>query len=275
MSGDAASAQAPVSVITPCYRCASVLPRAIDSVLAQTMLPAELILVDDASDDAGATRAAIEAAQRRVQDRIVVKTRFLKHNGGPGTARNAAWEEAAQPLIAFLDADDAWHPRKLVIQTQFMQQQPDAALSGHKTFIARDAASFTVLQETWRNGRVDGTAMLIRNRLPTRSVMLRSAVPLRFAEGKRASEDYLLWLRLVLTGRQAWFLDLPLACSFKEHFGAAGLTRSLWRMELGELDTYRRLRREGLVSAWTLPVLYGWSFTKFASRIATVALRAK
>ena len=80
---------APVSVVIPCYRCAATIKRAVQSVLAQTVLPAEIILVDDFSDDAGQTLGALHEMQR-LDARLPIRLISLRQNGGPGTARNAA-----------------------------------------------------------------------------------------------------------------------------------------------------------------------------------------
>ena len=53
--------KAPVSVIIPCYRCANTIKRALDSIMAQTLLPEEIILVDDFSNDQNETVALLES----------------------------------------------------------------------------------------------------------------------------------------------------------------------------------------------------------------------
>ena len=266
---------APVSVVIPCYRCADTLPRAVESVWAQTRRPAELVLVDDASPDGGATRSAIESVRATAPSGIEVKTVWLQRNAGPGGARNAGWDATSQRFVAFLDADDAWHPRKLEIQTALMLEDSSITLSGHGTFLAAEGKPFPALREHWTVMPVSPAQLLVRNLLPTRTVMLRRDVTLRFEEAKRYSEDYHLWLRLVLSGELAHRIELPLACSFKPDFGAAGLSSRLWEMEKGELDTYARLRRGGLLSPWTFPGVAALSLLKYSVRSAQARLRRR
>ncbi|HEX6457342.1 MAG TPA: glycosyltransferase family 2 protein [Thermoleophilaceae bacterium] len=96
----AAPAVAPVSVVIPAYNRADALRRALESVLAQRLRPAEIIVVDDASSDR--TGAVAEEMGARV----------IRHerNLGEGAARNTAIAAATQPWLALLDSDDEWLP---------------------------------------------------------------------------------------------------------------------------------------------------------------------
>src|SRR5699024_8519197 len=100
---------APVSVIIPCYRCADVISRAIESLSGQSWLPKEVILIDDASDD-----NTLEALHKLQTEHKAgwIRVHSMSKNGGPGVARNMGWDLAAENYIAFLDSDDIWHPRK-------------------------------------------------------------------------------------------------------------------------------------------------------------------
>ena len=99
-------------MVVPCYRCAATIERAIASVAAQTQRPQEVILVDDASGDE--TLQQLYSLQSQYGEWIKVVA--LTTNVGAASARNAGWNVATQPYIAFLDSDDAWHPQKVAIQ---------------------------------------------------------------------------------------------------------------------------------------------------------------
>ena len=254
-----------VSVIIPCYNCASTLARAVNSVAMQSRLPEQVILVNDASPDAGATLAVMADMQRQYSHLNIVAI-DLSVNGGPGVARNAGWDAATQDYVAFLDSDDAWHPAKLQKQLAWMLSHPEVALTGH---YSRQKSS----PPTWDDAltenarRIRLPKLLLSNCFPTRSVMLLRSLSVRFDLDKRYAEDYLLWLRIICSGEQLWFIQETLACSFKADFGEAGMTQNLWRMETGELDAYIRL-----VKAETLPLLFllpifPWSIFKFFIRI--------
>jgi len=254
-----------ISVIIPCYCCESTLSRALESVYRQTLRPDQVILINDASPDHGATLQAMQACRQHYAG-LNIDIIDLAENVGPGEARNAGWEIATQEYLAFLDADDAWHPDKLRLQSEWMLAHPGAAMSGHRC-VQVDRMPATPLEPQYASHRVSLLQLLFSNRFPTRSVMLQRALPLRFLKKKRYAEDYLLWLQISCAGHHMVFLEAPLAYSFKADYGAAGMTQSLWRMECGELDTYTQLARSGALSYLALVVFLPWSLLKFLVRI--------
>jgi len=261
---------APVSVIIPCYNCTDTLERAISSIAAQTLRPAETLLVDDASTDG--TPQTIHAVREKYGvDWIHAIT--LKENAGPATARNAAWNVASQPYIAFLDADDAWCVNKIEVQWAFMSAHPDVALSAHAYRLYQlgerintglDAGSFRMLTSR---------LILLSNRVATRTVMLRRDLPYRFKEGKRYAEDYLLWLQIACDDGKVALLSGELAYVYKAAFGEAGLSARLWKMEQGELSTLWQLVKEGRLPRDTALLFSIYSFLKYLRRSAITYLR--
>lgn len=268
-----------ISVIIPCYRCGETIERALASVLAQTLRPAEIVLIDDASPDDGETLSSLRAWGDRIADEvpeIAVQVIGLQRNVGPGGARNAGWEQASSRYLAFLDADDAWHPQKLETQYGWMSEHPECALSGHGSALAEAGPS---TEETHEGEPVVRPCklrpMLFRNALLTRSVMVQRDVPLRFVAGKRYSEDYLLWLQLLASGVQAVVLERVLAYSFKHDYGAGGLSADLWRMECGELENFRLLYKAQAIG-WSVYLAASlFSLLKYLKRVVVVAGRFK
>ncbi len=97
-----------VSVLIPAYNVAGYLDESVGSALAQDV-EVEVIIVDDCSNDDGATAAAI----RRLEADPRVRGFRLPVNGGPSAARNKALDEARGEWVAFLDADDWFGPERL------------------------------------------------------------------------------------------------------------------------------------------------------------------
>jgi glycosyltransferase involved in cell wall biosynthesis len=120
-----------VSVMIGVYNGAPYLGEAIDSVLAQTHRPLELIVVDDGSED-----ETPQIAQRYGDALRYVRQR----RGGMAAARNRAVEEADGSYFAFLDADDRFPPEKLERQLAVFDEQPELdVVFGHVTeFLSPD-----------------------------------------------------------------------------------------------------------------------------------------
>ena len=96
-----------VSVIIPNYNYGRFLAQAIDSVLAQSYPRVELLVVDDGSTD----------GSRGIEPRYGRRLRWITQpRHGVSAARNRGVAESRGELVAFLDADDAWHPEKLARQ---------------------------------------------------------------------------------------------------------------------------------------------------------------
>lgn len=251
---------APVSVIIPCYRCSETVERALHSALSQTLRPAEVLLVDDASGD-GSLDLLYHLEKLHAPG---VKVILLAKNSGPGLARNAGWEAAAQPWLAFLDADDAWHPRKLELQWNWLESHPEVALCGHASQFSTGRIDFPVTDRPLAT-RLSARQMLVSNRLPTRSVMLRRDLPFRFSN-RRFSEDYLLWLEIIYAGYPAYRLDAPLAYCFRPDFSPGGVSGMLWQHEKGEISVLRTLRKAGKMGWIAFSLAVAWSYVKFLRR---------
>ncbi len=259
---------ADVSVVVPCYRCESTVRRAVMSVAAQTLRPRELILVDDASGDG--TLEVLYAVQRELGGWVQVLS--LPSNAGAASARNAGWDHATQPYIAFLDADDAWHVQKIEIQFAYLQAHPEVVLCGH---LCRQLPAETSGPLQWpvADGPVQvvtWAALLMRHQFVTPSVMLRRTITQRFAPGLRHMEDYRLWLDIVGQGMAVVKLQVELAAVFKAVYGASGLSANMWAMERAELANYQYFYHRGKISWMQLRLLQVYSLTKYVRRLLLV-----
>lgn len=260
----------PVSVVVPCYRCAQTIERAVASVAAQTNLPMELILVDDGSADE--TRAVLHDLLSRYQLGWI-KLVLLEQNVGAASARNAGWAVATQPYVAFLDADDAWHPRKIEIQHDFMHANPDVVLCGHEYRILRDSEECLGQVSSESEVSIGPLRLLLSNPFVTPSAMVKSGIDFRFLPGKRYTDDHLLWMEIVLAGMRVVRLSAPLALINKALYGEAGLSSHMWAMEKSELYNYWYLhetRRIGLTATMALVV---FSLAKYFRRILVIGVR--
>ena len=254
----------PVSVVMPCYRCAQTVARAVASVAAQTAMPAELILVEDGSADD--TRPALQALRDRYPTGWI-RLVLMDQNVGAASARNAGWDVACQPHIAFLDADDAWHPRKLEIQHAFMQAHPDVVLSGHGFRMLKESVLPDWPVMPGRFERIGKWALMRSNQFVTPSVMVRRDVGQRFVEKQRYMEDHMLWLKIICSGGRIVKLTVDLAAIYKEPFGITGLSAQVWLMERSDLGNYRRLYQGHYITGFQFSALGSYSLLKYARRL--------
>ena len=262
----------PVSVIIPSFNCEGTIGRALNSVSQQTWLPREVIVVDDGSTDQTLSRL------QKIRESLGlswIKVLELGENRGPGAARNIGWDAAKEPYVTFLDSDDSWHPSKIEIQLKYMQDNLDVAITGHGSSWLRGGDTPSPLPSHYAIKPITKRIMLVSNRWSTPAVMLKSDLDFRFEPTKRHSEDYLLWLQIICGGYKAMHIELDMAYLHKASYGSRGLSSQLWPMEKGELDTYKRLSKDKLISWPTVVTLDAFSMAKYVRRIIISKLRKR
>lgn len=263
----------PVSVIIPCYKCDLTLGRAISSIVSQSIPPSEVIVVIDGDGGENIDEVLLQAKKLLDSKGIRLKVLRLPHNVGPGAARNRGWEQAEEDYVAFLDADDAWHPEKLAKQVTLMISRR-MSFSAHNISVmnSEEQVPPELVPRSIPIKRVPAWKLLLANRFSTPTVVLSRSLKHRFKE-KGLAEDYYLWLKLALSGTEMYFLDVDLAFLFKERWGEGGMSARLWRMQKGELDTLWRLSRERFYPGVLFPVLAIWSLVKFGRRLVVWTLK--
>src|SRR5262245_10328005 len=105
-----------ISCIVPVFNGERYLRESLDSILAQTYSPLEIIVVDDGSQDSTPEVVASYGSQ------ILY---FRQENAGPAVARNRGLELSQGEFIAFIDADDYWHQEKLMCQMSLLEARPE------------------------------------------------------------------------------------------------------------------------------------------------------
>ena len=198
-----------MSVVIPAYNAAATVAASVRSALAQTLEQIEVIVVDDGSTD---DTAAVVDALGDPRVRIVSQA-----NRGLPSARNAGIAASRGELIALLDSDDLLLPGYLALSREAIARTPQAG------FAYTDAYVFDA-----DTGRVRERSAMSRSNPPVpppqdpglflaammrcNFVYVSTVIPRRvlddvggFDERRRSSEDYELWLRILLAGyRAAW-----------------------------------------------------------------------
>ncbi|CAB3389564.1 Glycosyltransferase involved in cell wall bisynthesis [Kyrpidia spormannii] len=225
--------------------------------------------MDDASPDD--TRVILERLTH-IYGSDWLKIICHTQNRGAGAARNTGWDAATQPYIAFLDSDDSWNPRKIEIQLGYMLKHRDLDFSAHRYRIELGEGNGQIMVASKPSTRpICASLLLIRNFIATPTVMVRKDIQLRFPE-RRFSEDYLLWLEMSLGSFKGMFIEYELTSLHKAPYGSKGLSAELWQMELGELQTYFQLHREGYISGIILASLVPFSLIKYVRRVVRTVL---
>lgn len=209
-----------VSVVVPTYNRAALLPRALDSVLAQSRPADELIVVDDGSEDGSAALLAARYPQARV---------LRQPNRGVSAARNAGIRAARGGWIALLDSDDLWRPDKLA--RQLAAAGADARLVHCDELWIRDGRRVNPKRRHAKYGGYIYRRCLPLCALSPSAVLIRREVFAEiglFDESLPACEDYDLWLR-VCARYPVRYLDEPLVVKYGGHDDQ--LSRRYWGMD--------------------------------------------
>jgi glycosyltransferase involved in cell wall biosynthesis len=110
-----------ITVLIPAYRAQATIARALASVRAQTLQPEQILIIDDGSPEP----LSVETNQAGSTPLSLVR---LSHNLGSSGALNHGIAQIETQWIAFLDADDSWHPEKLALQMAYAERHSDSVL---------------------------------------------------------------------------------------------------------------------------------------------------
>ncbi len=235
-----------ISVIIPAYNAEATISEAIDSVLAQSLPVDEIIVIDDGSTDQ--TADFIQAHYPMVRLERVP-------NGGPSQARNHGIGLARGEWLAFLDADDRWHPDKLSAQM---------AARGPAELIATDwvrGADFKPIPDPLPTSTLTYRDMLVMNQFQTSTVVMTRGLANKlkgFDAAVDGAEDWDFWLRAsaetiivkvdwplvqyrdVATGysKDVWRVYTTMQPMLDKHRG----TQAIGRREFGVLEAWHHLR---------------------------------
>lgn len=188
---------ADVSVIVAAFQAAGTIGRTLASIAGQTLKPREVIVVDDGSADGTAAEAeAFGPRMNGIQLRVI----RTEDNLGAGTARNRAIAESTQPVLAFLDADDEWLPKKLE-RSLFHLEGSNYVLVAHD-YLTGDGAETRHhhCERRFQNGADPFVGLYRRGYIPSCSVVARRDAVVAaggFDQGLRNAQDFDLWLAIL------------------------------------------------------------------------------
>ncbi len=195
-----------IAVVVPMHNAEQWIEECIASIRAQSLPVSELVIVDDGSTDASVSRARLFAPQSAtfIQNSIAL---------GPAAARNQGWRSVRSEWVAFIDADDVWHPGHLQLLAS-ASQDADIIFSQVRIFSSPHVPMpWPTLPASSPRAIVNeafGRKLFEMNIIPQSAVLVRRSA-LAEADGYDeelwVGEDYDLWLRLLTLS--ARFADVP------------------------------------------------------------------
>ena len=228
-----------ISVIIPTHNRAHAIGRAIESVLKQSLPPAEVIIVDDGSTD--------ETAEL-IQNNFPACHYLHQQNQGVSSARNSGISTATGEWLAFLDSDDEWMPDKLATQTSALKSKPDVKLCHTEEIWIRNGKRVNQMKKHAKTG-----GWIFQHCLPLCAISPSSVIIHRslfeevglFDETLPACEDYDLWLR-ICAFHPTLFIETPQIIKHGGHEDQ--LSRKHWGM-----DRFRIQALENIIAHSELP----------------------
>ncbi len=199
-----------ISVVIPTYNRKHTLPRAIESVLHQTLQPIEIILVDDGSNDG--TKKWIKTTYPAIK-------LIEQSNQGVSAARNVGIKFAKYKWIALLDSDDEWLPEKLERQIEALQQNPEIKFCHTEEIWIRNGVRVNQKKKHQKyGGYIFEKCLDICRISPSSAIFHQSLLDDAgyFDEALSVCEDYDLWLRITAE-YPVLFLDEPLINKYGGH----------------------------------------------------------
>jgi teichuronic acid biosynthesis glycosyltransferase TuaG len=256
------------SVVIPCFNAESTVNRAFKSVLNQTFLPKEVIFVNDASTDQ--TQSILNEFSLGTYSFSV---RIFKNeiNIGPGKSRNLGWNIATSNWIAFLDADDAWNIDKLKIFRDELIRNPEIDLLCSESLLISDelATPKTSNNSVNRDSqKLEARKTLFKNKILTRTVVIRRSVEKRFPTG--LAEDFSLWLDCLFSELKVVHINAALSYHYRPEFSPGGISSNLIKHEFYELKVLGKYFK---LIPFTTSLALIFSLAKFIRRCLIRVLR--
>ncbi len=187
-----------VSVIVPIYNAQKYLSETVESILGQSYVDLEIILVNHASTDGS---VAIISKYKKLDNRIKVINLDV-NTGGPAYPRNIGMDNSKGEYIAFLDADDVWLPTKIEKQLEIFQKNEKIDIV-HTMAYTIDTNSKVIgmfnNQKTIKklnNFMTKLNILYITNYININTVMMKNNSDIQFRENKYiiAIEDWFFWI---------------------------------------------------------------------------------
>ncbi len=193
-----------VSVVIPAYNCSGYIKKAVSSVMTQTVLPKEIIIVEDGSSD-----DTMDILEKIAEGNDLVKLYSHGINLGTSFSRNFGVRQATGKWIAFMDADDIWDPVKLQKQCSLMEGNGYQFTFTGVRYIDEHNKPYPGQFEV--PASVTGDELLKQNVISCSSVMIQRNLMERYPmKHGDFHEDFEVWIRILKEVPRAYGINEPL-----------------------------------------------------------------
>jgi glycosyltransferase involved in cell wall biosynthesis len=185
------------------------MQQTLDSIVAQTHRPIEIITIDDASDDASYAFAKVYSQKNATNDLYFLNLQNTI-NAGAGISRNKALQAATGDYIAFLDADDLWKPHKLAVQLKAMKTHNATVCYGAYELFTTHPERPIAIQNVFK--KLSYHKLRKANYLGNLTGLYHAAVLGKIAiPALRKRQDWAMWLDVLKKGGDAVGILEPVA----------------------------------------------------------------
>ena len=189
-----------ISVVIPTYKRPDLLARLLESICQQTLLPSEVIVIDDASSMDQAYRSCIDQFKSRLP---ALHFQSLPTNAGAPYARNTGIRQAKGEWIALVDDDDEWLPEKLAKQWELAQKAPHAVgliytwthaqgVGEQASYASRHLVRGDARRAIFSTNFIMSASVMVRKRAIEQAGLFDEALP--------SCQDWDMWARIFLQG---------------------------------------------------------------------------
>lgn len=220
------------SIVIPSYNSSKYIGNALESCLQQTLLPKEIIVIDDCSIDN--TCKIVEQFNSPLISLFVNST-----NMGPSYCRNMGIKNTTSSWILFLDADDIFHKRKIEILNRILIDDLTITAIGHSSHVGLTLHNLNeqIIQQDFNYSKLSTISLLLKNRIVTPAFAVSVNNGILFNENMKYAEDHDFIIKNAAKGKLV-YLNLKLCSINRLPLSVGGLSSDFMKMRKGEINMY-------------------------------------
>lgn len=189
-----------ISVIIPTYNSANFIEKTLKSLASQTVLPEEIIIVDDGSKD-----KTVEIINKWIQHKKLLNIKLKQnHHKGPSEARNMGIQLSTGDWISFLDSDDTWEPKKIYEVKRIIRKNININFITHYEFYIDNnnkKSEISKKLKLFKNNKYDMKSYCYNSNIfSTSAVTCKKDLLIKFGNFDKKlpnAQDHDLWLKLL------------------------------------------------------------------------------